>query len=121
MISRKILLVDDAIFFRSKVRTFLEEHNYLVIEAENANQALEVYEKEHPDLVFLDVNMPGMDGLTLLKIIMEKYPSAKVVMLTARAEHSVLMDAITAGAKNYLIKPYENQKTLGLIKDLFGE
>lgn len=116
----KILVADDAYFVRIKSRNFLEEHGHEVIEAENGRRALELYEEHQPDLVFSDITMPDMDGLDFLKAVMAKYPAAKVIMLTSRSEQSVLMEALTVGAKNYLVKPFDEAKVLELIKTILG-
>jgi two-component system, chemotaxis family, chemotaxis protein CheY len=112
----KILIVDDAFFVRVKLKNLLESNGYDVVEAENGKLAIETYEKEKPDLILLDITMPEMDGLAALKRFHEMDPAIKVVMLTGVGEQSVLMEALSNGAKNFLIKPVDEDKVLDVIK-----
>jgi two-component system chemotaxis response regulator CheY len=116
----KILIVDDAYFVRIKVRNFLEGHGHEVFEGENGKHALTVYEECQPDLVFCDVTMPEMDGLTFLKTLLHSYPLAKVVMLTSTGEQSMLMEALAVGAKNFLVKPFDENKVIEAIDSILG-
>ena len=112
----KILVVDDAYFVRIKIRTFLEGLGHEVFEAANGKLGLTVYQEVHPDLVFCDVTMPEMDGLALLRTLMTDYPDAKVVMLTSASEQSVIMEALSLGAKNFLVKPFDEAKAVEVIQ-----
>ena len=114
----KILVVDDAYFVRIKIQNFLEELGHEVFEAANGNLGLAVFDEIHPDLTFCDVTMPEMDGLTFLKTLLAKYPDAKVIMLTSASDQSLIMEALTAGAKNFLIKPFDEDKAIEVITSL---
>ncbi len=114
----KILVVDDAYFVRIKMRGFLEVKGYQVLDAANGEEALSIYELEKPDIVFCDITMPVMDGLTTLKRLTETHKGAKVVMLTSVGEQAVLMEALSSGAKNFLVKPFEEDKVLEIIHSL---
>lgn len=116
----KILVVDDAYFVRIKVRNFLESQGHEVFEGENGKHALTVYEEVMPDMVFCDVTMPEMDGLTFLKTVIQKFPNAKVVMLTSTGEQSLLMEALSSGAVNFLVKPFDENKAIEAIKSAVG-
>lgn len=114
----KILIVDDSAVSRKKLRTILESANYDVIgEACDGAEAFEKYESLLPDIVTMDITMPNIDGIAVLKTIMEKYPSAKVVMITALGKGDKILEALNAGAKNYITKPYEDEQILNSIKE----
>ena len=116
----KILTVDDAYFVRIKLKNFLEAKGYQVVEAGNGIEALKVYQEEAPDLVFCDITMPEMDGLATLKKLKEMNPDVIVIMLTRIGEQSTLMEALSSGAKNFLVKPFEEDKVLEVIQNLVG-
>jgi two-component system chemotaxis response regulator CheY len=116
----KILIVDDAEFLRMRISKMLVGDGYEVIEAENGAKAVEMYQSEKPDMVLMDITMPEMDGLTALKTIRGKDPRAKVVMLTALGQESVVLEAIKAGAKDFVVKPFERERILGAISKLLA-
>jgi len=116
----KILIVDDAEFLRVRISKILNGEGYEVIEADNGSRALDVYKEKHPDLVLMDVTMPEMDGLTALKAIRETDPQARVIMLTALGQESVVLDAIKSGAKDFIVKPFEQERVMGAIKKILA-
>jgi two-component system, chemotaxis family, chemotaxis protein CheY len=116
----KILIVDDAEFLRVRISKMLTGDGYEVIEAENGAQAVEKYRASHPDLVLMDITMPEMDGLTALKHIRSQDPKARVVMLTALGQESVVLEAIKSGARDFIVKPFERERVLGAINKLLG-
>lgn len=116
----KLLLVDDAQFMRMRCAKILIENGYEVMEAENGLRALEVYQQATPDGVLMDITMPVMDGLEALKEIKNLDPEAKVIMLTALGQESVVMDAIKSGAKDFIVKPPDKDRLLASIKKIIG-
>lgn len=112
----KILIVDDAEFLRVRISKMLTAEGYEVVEADNGLKALESYKSIHPDMVLMDVTMPEMDGLTALKAIRESDPNARVIMLTALGQELVVLDAIKSGAKDFIVKPFEQERVMGAIK-----
>lgn len=116
----KILIVDDAEFLRVRISKMLNGEGFEVIEADNGARALEKYKEIHPDLVLMDVTMPEMDGLTALKAIREIDPQARVIMLTALGQESVVLDAIKSGAKDFIVKPFEQDRVMGAIKKILA-
>ena len=88
----KVLVTDDSRFMRKALRNIFEKFGHQVIEAENGAVALEQYEKEKPDLITLDITMPVMNGMECLQIIHDKYPEAKVIMLTAMGQQQSAVD-----------------------------
>ena len=112
----KVLLVDDAAFMRMRCAKLLTENGYSVDEAENGQEAIEKYQAIKPDLVLMDITMPVMDGLTAVAEIRKIDPSAKIVMCSALGQQSTVMSAIKAGAKDFIVKPYQPDKILNTIK-----
>lgn len=112
----KILITDDAVFMRLMLGNILREAGYEVCEAENGRDMLEKYDKERPDLVTLDITMPEMDGREALKILKEREPKAKVIMCSAMGQRAMVLDAIRAGACDFIVKPFEKSKVLESIR-----
>ncbi|MHB9093151.1 MAG: response regulator [Eubacteriales bacterium] len=112
----KVLLVDDAAFMRMRCAKLLTENGYSVDEAENGQEAIEKYQSIKPDLVLMDITMPVMDGLTAVAEIKKIDPSAKIVMCSALGQQNTVMTAIKAGAKDFIVKPYQPDKILTTIK-----
>lgn len=112
----KVLLVDDAAFMRMRCAKLLTENGYSVDEAENGQEAIEKYQAIKPDLVLMDITMPVMDGLTAVAEIRKIDPSAKIVMCSALGQQNTVMSAIKAGAKDFIVKPYQPDKILNTIK-----
>lgn len=107
------LIVDDAAFTRMVLRGILEKNGYEVAgEASNGIEALELYEKECPDFVTLAITMPVMDGLETLNAIMGKYPHATVFMCSAIDQHSIILEAVKMGAKDFIIKPFKPESVV---------
>jgi len=116
----KILVVDDAAFMRMRCTKLLTENGYEVVEAENGLDAIAKYKENKPDAVLLDITMPEMDGLTALKEIRKIDPEAKVAMVTAMGQQSMIMDAIKSGAKDFVVKPFQPDRVLAAVKKLVG-
>lgn len=112
----KVLLVDDAAFMRMRCAKLLTENGYSVDEAENGQEAVQKYQKIKPDLVLMDITMPVMDGLTAVAEIKKIDPEAKIVMCSALGQQNTVMSAIKAGAKDFIVKPYQPDKILTTIK-----
>lgn len=107
-----VLVVDDASFQRLRVRKSLESNGHTVVEASSGFEAVETYERESPDAVFLDITMPGMDGLEALRRIRTDHPDARIVMLSAMAQQSTVMEAVRAGARDFVVKPANPERVL---------
>jgi two-component system chemotaxis response regulator CheY len=116
----KILVVDDAEFLRLRISKMLKGDGHDVIEAENGVVAMQKYFDEKPDVVLMDITMPEMDGLTALKQIRTKDPSANIVMLTALGQESVVLEAIKSGAKDFVVKPFERDRVMNAINKLIS-
>jgi two-component system chemotaxis response regulator CheY len=116
----KILIVDDAEFLRVRISKMLIGDGFEVIEADNGAKAVEVYTAQKPDMVLMDITMPEMDGLSALKKIRSIDPQAKVVMLTALGQESVVLEAIKSGARDFVVKPFERERVLNAINKILG-
>lgn len=117
----KILIVDDAAFMRMMIKDILQKNGYEVIgEAANGLEAVELYKAHQPDLVTMDITMPEMDGIEAVKQIKAINPAAKVIMCSAMGQQSMVMDAIKAGAKDFIVKPFQADRVLEAIKKIVG-
>jgi two-component system chemotaxis response regulator CheY len=116
----KILIVDDAEFLRVRISKMLTGDGYEVLEADNGAKAVETFKVAHPDLVLMDITMPQMDGLTALKEIRTLDPKAKVIMLTALGQESVVLEAIKSGARDFVVKPFDRERVLSAITKLLS-
>jgi two-component system chemotaxis response regulator CheY len=117
----KVLIVDDATFMRMMVKDILEKNGYQVVgEAPNGIKAVELYKSEKPDVVTMDITMPEMDGIEAVKAIKAFDPAAKIVMCSAMGQQSMVMDAIRAGAKDFIVKPFQADRVLEAIKKVVG-
>lgn len=112
----KVMCVDDAIFMRNKASKLLISNGYSVTEAANGLDAVEKYAAERPDVVLMDITMPVMSGIDAVKAIREKDPDARIVMVTALTQKSMVLEAIRAGARDFVAKPYDSDKLLEAVR-----
>ena len=118
---KRILLVDDAAFMRMMLKDILTKNGYEVVgEAENGNKAIEKYGELKPDLVTMDITMPEMDGLAALKAIKAADANAKVVMCSAMGQQAMVIESIQAGAKDFIVKPFQPDRVIDAIKKQIG-
>ncbi|AKL84642.1 response regulator [Bacillus atrophaeus] len=109
----RVLVVDDAKFMRVKIREILEAANYIVAgEAADGEEAADLYQRLRPDLVTMDVTMPLKNGIQALQEIMSFDPKANVIMCTAMRQQRIVVEAIELGAKDFIMKPFEESKVL---------
>ena len=102
---KKLLIVDDEIEICEFLKSFFEDRDFRVAVASDGAKALEQVSLFHPEVVLLDIQMPGMDGLQTLKKIKELYPRVKVIMVTAVETQEKIEEAMRLGADNYITKP----------------
>ena len=114
------LVVDDAALMRMRCVKLLKEYGFDTIEAENGKQAVEQYRAAAPDAVLMDITMPEMDGLEALKAIMALDPNARVAMVTALGQQDVVIQAIKAGARDFVIKPFQSDRVLEAARKLLA-
>src|SRR5258708_12076391 len=108
----RILVVDDAAFMRVRAAKVLEDNGHEVALAENGREAVTKYTEWRPDAVLMDITMPEMDGLAALKEIRKIDPSARVAMVTAMGQQAIVMAALKAGAKDFVLKPFPPARIL---------
>ena len=115
--AKKILIVDDAAFMRMMIKNIVAKAGYEVVgEAENGAQAVEMYKELKSDLVIMDITMPEMDGIQAVKAIKEIDPNANIIMCSAMGQQAMVMEAIQAGAKDFIVKPFQQDRILQAIK-----
>lgn len=106
----KVLIVDDAAFMRMAIRKVLEKNNFEIVgEAENGEVGVEKFKQCSPDVVTMDITMPEMSGIEALKEIRKVDANAKVVMVSAMGQESLVREAILNGAKSFIVKPYKEE------------
>lgn len=114
---QRILIVDDAAFMRMMIKDILSKNGFDVVgEAQDGVQAVEKYNELEPDLVTMDITMPEKDGITALKEIKAKHPSAKIIMCSAMGQQAMVIDAIQAGAKDFIVKPFQSDRVIEAIQ-----
>ena len=119
---RKILVVDDAKVIRMVIKQILTRHGFQIAgEAGNGREALEKYKELKPDAVTMDIIMPEVDGIQGLKEILAFDKQAKVIMISAIDQHDSLTDAIRNGATDYVVKPFEDDRMVTALNNIFGE
>ena|SRR5579883_2330409 len=119
--AKKILITDDALFMRVTLKNILVSNGYEVSdEASNGKEAVEKYQAHQPDLVMMDITMPIMDGISAAKQIKSMYPEANIVMCTAMGQKDMVVEAIKAGAKDFIVKPFQPERVLESVKKLIG-
>ena len=107
----KIMLVDDAGFMRMMIKNYLTKAGYSnFVEGEDGAQAVQLYQQEKPDLLIMDITMPNMDGIEALREIKKIDPGARVVMCSAMGQESMVMEAITLGAMDFIVKPFKEER-----------
>ena len=113
------MIVDDAAVMRIRLRDILDGRFKVVAEATNGEEALELYEEHRPDFVTLDITMPQMNGIETLDKLMTLHPDARVVIVSAVGQKRMVLDAISKGARDFIIKPFDPERVVLSIKRLF--
>ncbi len=118
---KKVLIVDDAAFMRLNLKNIIEEMGFEIIaEAENGVQAVDKYKEHNPDLVTMDITMPEMDGISATKKITSFDDNAKVLVCSAMGQQSLVIEAIEAGAKDFIVKPFERNRIKQAMQKIFN-
>ena len=116
-----ILVVDDAAFMRMMLKDILTKNGYAVAgEAGNGQEAYDKYMELKPNLVTMDITMPNVDGIEGLKKIMATDPAAKVVMCSAMGQQAMVIESIQAGARDFIVKPFQPDRVLESIKKVLA-
>lgn len=119
--AKNVLICDDAAFMRMMIKDILSKNGYNVAgEAENGAKAVEKYAELKPDLVLMDITMPEMDGIQALKAIKGADPGAKIIMCSAMGQQAMVIESIQAGAKDFIVKPFQADRVLEAVKKVIG-
>lgn len=115
----RVLIADDASFMRQMIREIIEPEGYEVVgEATNGMEAVELYLELQPDLVTMDIVMPKRSGIEAVRGILAEDPQARVVMCSALGQETLVMEALQAGAKNFIVKPFKPEAVLSTLDRL---
>jgi len=121
MAGKTVMLVDDAAFMRMMLKDILVKNGYDVIgEAANGLQAIEKYNELKPDLTILDITMPEMDGIQAAKGIRQADGNASIIMCSAMGQQAMVVDAIQAGARDFIVKPFQADRVIDAVKKVIG-
>lgn len=119
--AKTILIVDDAAFMRMMIKDILSKNGYEVAgEADNGAKAVEKYKELNPDLTLMDITMPEMDGIAAVKAIKAVDPAAKIVMCSAMGQQAMVIESIQAGAKDFIVKPFQAERVLEAVRKVVG-
>ncbi|RYG73863.1 response regulator [Lentibacillus lipolyticus] len=119
--AQNVLIVDDAAFMRMMIKDILTKNGFEIAgEAQDGNEAVEMYKELKPDLVTLDITMPEKDGLAALQEIKEIDESANIIMCSAMGQQSMVIDAIQAGAKDFIVKPFQSERVIEAVRKVLG-
>jgi two-component system chemotaxis response regulator CheY len=116
----RVLIADDASFMRQMIREIIEPEGYEVVgEATNGIEAVEQYEALKPDVVTMDIVMPKRSGIDAVKGILAEHPDACVVMCSALGQETLVMEALQAGARDFIVKPFKPDNVIATLKKIF--
>jgi len=120
--SKTVMIVDDALFMRTMLRDiFIEAGWQVVAEADNGEQAITEYGKHQPDLVSMDIVMPEMGGIEALKKILDVDARACIVVCSALGQKKLILDALQAGAKDFIVKPFQKEQVLDVVERVVSD
>ena len=118
---RKVLVVDDAAFMRMMLKDILVKNDFEVAgEAENGNVAVAAYQKFRPDIVTMDITMPEMNGIEAVKAIKAIDPDSKIIMVSAMGQQPMVIEAIQAGATDFIVKPFQPDRVVEALNKALG-
>ena len=113
---KKVLIVDDAAFMRMMLKDILQKNDFEVVaEAENGKAGVAAYQKHKPDIVTMDITMPEMNGIDAVKAIKALDPNVKIVMVSAMGQQPMVIEAIQAGANDFIVKPFKPERVIEAI------
>lgn len=119
---KRIMIVDDSRVVELQMKRMLEDTDYEVVSyCQDGETAIEQYGEVLPDLVTMDIIMPGMDGLETARAILEEYPDARIVMVSSLAYDDTIDEAKSIGTKTFIYKPLDRDQLLATLDELLGE
>lgn len=121
MTGRRVLIVDDAIFMRTMIGDILKQAGFDVVgEASTGKEAVEKYRQLKPDLVTMDIVMPDMGGIDAVREIIKEDPEARILMCSAMGQQGLVVEAIQAGAGDFVVKPFQPSRVVEAVQRLLG-
>jgi two-component system, chemotaxis family, chemotaxis protein CheY len=118
---RTVLICDDAIFMRRMLKDVLKQAGFEVVgEAQTGAEAVDRYRELKPDLVTMDIIMPDMGGIDAVRAIVQEYPEAKILMCSAMGQQALVIEAIQAGARDFVVKPFQPSRVLEAVQRVLG-
>jgi len=118
---KSVLIVDDAAFMRMMLKGILDENGFKVVgEACNGKEGILKYKELKPDVVTIDITMPEMNGIEAVKEIIKYDPMAKCIMCSAMGQQGMVLEAIQAGAKDFVVKPFEADRVVGALRKVLN-
>lgn len=118
---KRVLVVDDAAFMRMMIKDILSKNGFEIVgEAANGIEAVEKYVECNPDIVTMDITMPEKDGIAAVKDIMAHDPQAVIIMCSAMGQQAMVMEAIQAGAKDFIVKPFQQERVVQALQKVLG-
>lgn len=120
-VAHTVLVCDDAMFMRTMIADILTQAGFDVVgEADSGEQAVQKFRELKPDLVTMDIVMPAMGGIEAVRAICKEYPDAKILMCSAMGQQALVVEAIQAGAKDFVVKPFQPSRVLEAVQRLLG-
>jgi two-component system, chemotaxis family, chemotaxis protein CheY len=119
--ARKVLICDDALFMRTMLAEIMEQAGFEVAgQAATGAEAVSLYRELRPDLVTMDIIMPDMGGIEAVKSIIREFPDANIVMCSAMGQQALVIEAIQAGARDFVVKPFQPARVLEAVQRVLG-
>ena len=119
---RTVLIVDDIAYVRKTLKQILSSHGFKIVgEAENGEQAIELFRETNPDLITMDLVMPLLNGVDTTRMILKQDPQAKIIILSAMMQENLVTEAILAGAKDYILKPFNSEEVIKTVNQVLNE
>ena len=120
--SKKIMIVDDSRIAQLQLQEILSGTDYQVIACcQSGEEALDTYDKVNPDLVTMDIVMPGMDGLDAARLLLQAHPDARILMVSSLAYDDTINEAKRIGAKGFVYKPFDHEQILQAMQDSLSD
>lgn len=119
--ARTVLICDDALFMRTMLGDILRQAGFEIVgEAQTGKEAVAKYTELQPSLVTMDIVMPDMGGIDAVRAIMKEYPDAKILMCSAMGQQALVIEAIQAGARDFVVKPFQPSRVLEAVQRVLG-
>jgi two-component system chemotaxis response regulator CheY len=117
--AKRVLITDDALFMRTTLKSILTKNGFTVVgEAINGRESIDLYMQTQPDVVMMDITMPDMDGITAVNEIKRIDATAKIIMCSAMGQKDMVLKAVAAGAKGFIVKPFQAEKVIETLQKL---